>query len=80
MEEPTVEMRPAWRGLAPLSGLPDSLGHAVFVLLARREQVGDPVLLGTEQQSRDASHTRHLLGSLSRYNAIVRSAIRVFFT
>jgi hypothetical protein len=80
MEEPTVDTRPAWRGLAPLSGLPDSLGHAVFVVLARREQVGDPVPLGTEQQSRDASHARHLLGSLSRYNAIVRSAIRVFFT
>jgi len=64
MEGPTVDTRPAWRGLAPLSGLPDSLGHAVFVVLARHEQVGDPVLPGTEQQSRDASHTRHLLGSL----------------
>jgi hypothetical protein len=60
--------------------LPDSLGHAVFVVLAWREQVGDPVAFGTEQQSRDASHNRHLLGSLSRYNAIARSAIRVFFT
>jgi hypothetical protein len=80
MEGPTVDTRAAWRGLAPLSGLPDSLGHAVFVVLARREQVGDPVALGTEQQSRDASHTRHLLDLLSRYNAIARSAIRVFFT
>jgi hypothetical protein len=60
--------------------LPDALGHAVFVVLARREQVGDRVPLGTEQQSRDAAHTWHLLGSLSRYNAIIRSAIRVFFT
>jgi hypothetical protein len=80
MEEPTVDTRPAWRGLAPLSGLPDSLGHAVFVVLARSERVGDPVPLRTEQQSRDASHACHLLGSLSRYNAIGRSAIRVFFT
>jgi hypothetical protein len=80
MEGPTVDTRLAWRGLAPPSCLPDSLGHTVFVVLARREQVGDPVPFGTEQQPRDASHTRHLLGSLSRYNAIVRSAIRVFFT
>jgi len=80
MEGPTVDTRTAWRGLAPLSGLPDSLGQAVFVVLARREQAGDPVPLGTEQQSRDASHIRHLLGSLSRYNAIARSAMRVFFT
>jgi hypothetical protein len=80
MARPTVDTRPAWRRLAPLSGLPDSLGHAVFVVLARHEQAGDPVPLGTEQQSRDASHARHLLGSLSRYNAIVRSAICVFFT
>jgi hypothetical protein len=42
--------------------LPDSVGHATFVVLARREQVGDPVSLGTEQQSRDAPHTCHLLG------------------
>jgi hypothetical protein len=62
MKGPTVDTRPAWRGLAPLSGLPDSVGHATFVVLARREQVGDPVPLGTEQQSRDAPHTCHLLG------------------
>jgi hypothetical protein len=42
--------------------LPDSVGHAAFVVLAWREQVGDPVPLGTEQQSRDAPHTCHLLG------------------
>jgi hypothetical protein len=62
MKGPTADTRPAWRGLAPLSGLPDSVGHATFVVPARREQVGDPVPLETEQQSRDAPHTCHLLG------------------
>jgi tRNA A37 threonylcarbamoyltransferase TsaD len=46
----------SWGASAPLAGVAHPLGHAEFALVARVEQVEQPVRVVTEQQPCDVSH------------------------